>query len=89
MIEVEGHTDDDPIPKDNKHFNSNWDLSAIRATGIVEILNASGINIKKLKPIGRAETDPIVPNRDEEGNVILANRAQNRRVEININKYTK
>ena len=89
MIEVEGHTDDDPIPEDNPDFNSNWDLSAIRATGIVEILNASGININKLKPIGRAETTPIVPNRDEEGNVIWANRAQNRRVEININKYTK
>jgi len=87
MIEVEGHTDDDPIPDDNPDFNSNWDLSAIRATGIVEILNISGINIKKLKPIGRAETQPIAPNRDEEGNVIPANRAQNRRVEININKY--
>jgi len=89
MIEVEGHTDDYPIPENNPDFNSNWDLSAIRATGIVEILNASGIDIKKLKPIGRAETTPIVPNRDEEGNVIWANRAQNRRVEININKYTK
>jgi len=89
MIEVEGHTDDHPMPEDNPDFNSNWDLSAIRATGIVEILNASGIDIKKLKPIGRAETTPIVPNRDEEGNVIWANRAQNRRVEININKYTK
>ena len=87
MIEVEGHTDDYPIPEDNPDFNSNWDLSAIRATGIVEILNASGIDTKKLKPIGRAETSPIVPNRDEEGNVIPANRAQNRRVEININKY--
>ncbi len=50
MIEVEGHTDDYPIPEDNPDFNSNWDLSAIRATGIVEILNASGINIQKLKP---------------------------------------
>ena len=89
MIEVEGHTDDYPVPEDNPDFNSNWDLSAIRATGIVEILNASGIDIKKLKPIGRAETSPIVPNRDEEGNVISANRAKNRRVEININKYTK
>ncbi len=89
MIEVEGHTDDVPISENDPKFDSNWDLSAIRATGIVEILNASGINIKKLKPIGRGETAPIVPNRDDEGNVIPSNRAQNRRVEININKYTK
>lgn len=88
MIEVEGHTDDNRISENNPNVNSNWDLSAIRATGIVEILNASGININKLKPIGRGETAPIVPNRDEEGNVIPANRAKNRRVEININKYT-
>ena len=87
IIEVEGHTDDAPIPKDNKDFDSNWDLSAIRATGIVEILNASGIDIIKLKPIARAETEPIMPNRDREGNVIPANRAKNRRVEININKF--
>ena len=85
MIEVEGHTDDDPIPEYNEQFDSNWDLSAIRATGIIEMLNTRGIKIAKFKPIGRAETEPIVPNRDEEGNVIWANRAQNRRVEININ----
>ena len=88
MIEVEGHTDDDPIPEDNEQFDSNWDLSAIRATGIVELLNASGIDIQKLKPIARAHTEPILPNRDDEGNPIIKNRAQNRRVEININKYT-
>ena len=88
MIEVEGHTDDDPIPEDNEQFDSNWDLSAIRATGIVELLNASGIDIQKLKPIARAHTEPILPNRDDEGNPIIENRAQNRRVEININKYT-
>ena len=87
MIEVEGHTDDVPIRKDNKEFSSNWDLSAIRATGIVEILNISGIPKEKLKSIGSADSKPILPNRDNEGNVIPNNRAQNRRVEININKY--
>ena len=87
MIEVEGHTDDDPIPENNPDFNSNWDLSAIRATGIVEILNISGIPKEKLKSIARADSKPILPNRDNEGNVIPNNRAQNRRVEIHINKY--
>ena len=46
MIEVEGHTDDHPIPENNQDFDSNWDLSAIRATGIVEILYASGIDMQ-------------------------------------------
>jgi len=85
MIEVEGHTDDVPI-KTNE-FNSNWDLSAIRATGIVEILNKSGIKKSKLVSIARADTKPLFPNKDIEGNPIPTNRAKNRRVEININKY--
>ena len=86
MIEVEGHTDDLPIIK-NSEFNSNWDLSSIRATGIVEILFETGIPKNRLAPIGRAETMPMVPNKDAEGNPIPSNRAQNRRVEIYINKY--
>ena len=87
MIEVEGHTDDVPIRKDNKEFSSNWDLSAIRATGIVEILNINGIPKERLKSIASADSKPFLPNRDSEGNVIPNNRAQNRRIEININKY--
>ena len=86
-IEVIGHTDDEPIAKTNPTFNSNWDLSAIRATGIVEKLSANGIDVKKLTPIGRAATEPLVPNRDENGEVIPENRAQNRRIELIINKY--
>ena len=87
MIEVEGHTDDMPIADDSEEFSSNWDLSAIRATGIVELLAASGIEMKKLKPIARAESIPLLPNWDEDGNPIPENRAKNRRVEIYVNKY--
>ena len=87
MIEVEGHTDDVPIAQNSKQFNSNWDLSAIRATGIVELLIDSGIKMDKLKVIASGESNPLLPNRDKEGNPISENRAKNRRVEINIKKY--
>jgi len=87
IIEVEGHTDNDPILQNNSIFSSNWDLSAIRATGVVEILHASGINLNKLKSIARGETKPITPNTDQEGNKLI-NRSKNRRVEIYINKFT-
>ena len=87
MIEVEGHTDDQPIGKDSEIFSSNWDLSAIRATGIVELLYNSGIEMNKLKPIARAESIPLLPNRDENGIPIPENRAKNRRVVINVNKF--
>ena len=87
MIEVEGHTDDEPIGEDSEIFSSNWDLSAIRATGIVELLYNSGIEMDKLKPIARAESIPLHPNRDENGIPIPENRAKNRRVEIKVNKF--
>ena len=87
MIEVEGHTDDQPIGKHSEIFSSNWDLSAIRATGIVELLYNSGIEMDKLKPIGRAESIPLLPNRDENGIPIPENRAKNRRVVIKVNKF--
>ena len=87
MIEVEGHTDDEPIPEGNELFSSNWDLSAIRATGIVELLHKSGVDMAKLKPIARAESIPLLPNRDEDGIPIPENRAKNRRVEIYVNKF--
>ena len=87
MIEVEGHTDDEPIGEDSEIFSSNWDLSAIRATGIVELLYNSGIEMDKLKPIARAESMPLLPNRDENGIPIPENRAKNRRVVIKVNKF--
>jgi len=87
MIEVEGHTDDEPIGEDSEIFSSNWDLSAIRATGIVELLYNSGIEMDKLKPIARAESIPLLPNRDENGIPIPENRAKNRRVVIKVNKF--
>ncbi|MDP6852359.1 MAG: flagellar motor protein MotB [Candidatus Marinimicrobia bacterium] len=87
MIEVEGHTDDIPIVDDSEKFSSNWDLSAIRATGIVEVLQKSGIEMHKLKPIARAESIPLFPNRNDAGFPIPENMAKNRRVEIYINKF--
>ena len=71
MIEVEGHTDDVPIAQNSKQFTSNWDLSAMRATGIVELLIESGIKMDKLKVIASGESSPLLPNRDKEGNPIF------------------
>ena len=86
MIEVEGHTDNLP-PTTCPDFETNWELSAYRATGVVEQLLASGIQKEKIKAIAMADSKPLAPNTDENGNSILENQAMNRRVEIFINKY--
>lgn len=74
-IRVEGHTDN--VPMSNHLFKSNWDLSVIRATNVVQILiNNSGINPERISAMGYGEFRPKASNKTEAG------RAANRRVDI-------
>ncbi len=81
-IRVEGHTDNLPIK--NEYFNSNWQLSSIRASNVVEFLVGQGnISPDRLSAVGYGEYRPVAENNIAEG------RAKNRRVDILIlnNKY--
>ncbi len=73
-IAVEGNTDDVPIH--TGEFPSNWELSAARASTVVNFLIAQGVTASRLSAIGYAEQHPIASNLTEAG------RARNRRVEI-------
>lgn len=74
-ITVEGHTDDVPI--NTARFNSNWDLSAARASSVANALLATGaVEPQRLKVQGYADTRPRASNEWPE------TRALNRRVEI-------
>lgn len=74
-IRVEGHTDNVPIY--SREFKSNWQLSAIRATNVAELLiDQSGIKADKIAAVGYGEFRPIADNSTEEG------KSKNRRVEI-------
>lgn len=82
MIDVEGHTDDNPISNDR--FQSNWDLSVLRATNVVRYFVEQQISPSRLKASGYADTKPLKPNRDSTQTPIAANQAMNRRVVIRI-----
>jgi chemotaxis protein MotB len=74
-IRVEGHTDN--IPIHNQQYKSNWDLSAARATNVVELLiEKAGIKPQTISAVGYGEYRPIADNQTENG------RSKNRRVEI-------
>lgn len=75
-IRVEGHTDDKPIQ--TASVPSNWELSSARATGVVRLLIALGIESNRLSAIGYAETRPLADNQTAEG------RLRNRRVQMMI-----
>lgn len=72
---VEGNTDNVPISRTN--IRNNWDLSALRASSIVQVLqNDFGVNPARLSAAGRGEYNPIADNDTDLG------RQRNRRTEI-------
>lgn len=72
---VEGNTDNVPINRTN--IRNNWDLSGLRASSVVQVLqNDFGINPKRLTAAGRGEYNPIADNGTEVG------KQRNRRTEI-------
>lgn len=81
-IEVEGHTDDDPIS--TERYPSNWELSAGRASAIVRVFSDTGVVPRRMKASGYAATRPQVPNRKPDGEVMPENQAINRRISIHV-----
>jgi chemotaxis protein MotB len=75
-IEVEGHTDKQPIA--NSAFPSNWELSSVRASSVVRLFIENGIAEGRLTAVGHGANLPVAPNTDEAG------RARNRRVSVMI-----
>jgi len=74
-IRVEGHTDDRPIH--SAQFDSNWELSTMRATRIARFfMNAPLADPARFSAAGYAQFHPVASNDTEEG------RAKNRRVDI-------
>ncbi len=72
---IEGNTDNVPISRTN--IRNNWDLSALRASSVVQALqNTYGVDPKRLSAAGRGEYNPIATNNTEIG------RQRNRRTQI-------
>ena len=72
---IEGNTDNVPISKTN--IRNNWDLSALRASSVVQALqNDYGVDPKRLTAGGRGEYNPIADNSTELG------KQRNRRTQI-------
>lgn len=82
FIEVEGHTDDDPIS--TPRFPSNWELSAGRAASVLRFFVDLGSEAEKMKAVGYAATRPKAPNRTADGLPIPANQTLNRRVILRV-----
>ncbi|WP_374948485.1 flagellar motor protein MotB [Mucilaginibacter sp.] len=72
---IEGNTDNVPISQ--KNIRNNWDLSALRASSVVQALqNTYQVDPKRLTAGGRGEYNPIADNTTEAGKI------KNRRTQI-------
>ncbi|MFQ5685754.1 MAG: OmpA family protein [Candidatus Scalindua sp.] len=76
-IRIEGHTDSDPLKRTKKVYNSNWELSALRASNVLHYLvDSCHLDPKKLYIAGFGKYQPVASNKSKEG------KKKNRRVEI-------
>ena len=75
-IVITGHTDN--VPQVGGNFNSNWELSVMRAVSLLEVIleRNPSLDPRYFSAKGFGEYNPIATNDTVEG------RAQNRRVEV-------
>jgi len=95
LVVIEGHTDSDPIPDNLQEiFPSNWELSAARASKVVNYLIDIGVNSGKLQASGYADRWPAALSWSEvrggavtnavifENNKTIEQKRLNRRIKI-------
>ena len=71
---VTDHVDDAPLK--SKQFKSLWELTAVRAVAVVELLVSLGVPAVSLTAAGAGSVDPLAANDS------VPDRAKNRRLEI-------
>ena len=76
-LRIEGHSDSRPL-RSNPRFESNWELSAARALGMLRFLVAQGLPEDRLSAVGLADTRLRDP-----GDSKAAHRS-NRRIEVHL-----
>jgi len=78
-VEIEGHTDSDPIRRTKDKYKSNWELSYARAQNVADYLIKSGkISPSRIHVSAYGQYDSVASNKTKSG------KAQNRRVEITL-----
>ena len=77
---IEGNTDNVPVnatAASMKNIRNNWDVSCLRASSVVQVLqNTYGVDPKRLTAGGRGEYNPLTDNNSEMG------KQRNRRTQI-------
>jgi len=81
-VEVQGHTDNEPIRRTKDKYKSNWELSYDRAQTVAYSLIKSGVEPNRIRVSAYGEYHPVASNSTADG------RSKNRRVEIVVMRPT-
>jgi OOP family OmpA-OmpF porin len=82
-LEIQGHTDDQPLKPGGK-YPDNQALSQARADTVKAYLVSKGIDESRLTSKGYGDTIPVESPKDLKGDKLNAARAKNRRVEFKL-----
>lgn len=74
ILQINGHTDRDPIS--TARFPSNWELSTARAISVLKFLRDQGIDPARMSAAGFAQYQPLDPGTSDEA------LRRNRRIEL-------
>jgi len=81
QVIISGHTDSTPFaPNSRSPYRDNWGLSPARAATVLRYLESKGVEGRRMRAIGCADTEP----RDAEGRTGAEYDAWQRRVEVSI-----
>ncbi len=78
VLQINGHTDKQPITGSGGRFKSNWELSSARAISVVEYFISQGIPPDRLVAAGYGEYQPLVDSDTPDAY------SQNRRIELKL-----
>jgi outer membrane protein OmpA-like peptidoglycan-associated protein len=82
-LEIQGHTDDQPIAKGGT-FADNQALSQARAESVAAYFTKNGIDQSRITAKGYGDSAPVENPKDLKGGKLNAARAKNRRVEFKL-----
>ena len=82
-MEIQGHTDDQPIKKGGK-YEDNMALSQARAETVMNYFVKAGIDQSRITAKGYGDTVPVEDPKGLKGGKLNAARAKNRRVEFKL-----
>lgn len=75
-VQVEGHTDNEPVVIHKATYKDNWELSTARSLAVVREMEKAGVAANRMAAAGKGDQQPVASNETEEG------RAKNRRTEF-------